>query len=637
MAGIIKFVMAAAIAALLATGGTAWAAEVPPPCNLLSPNFTPDFANNQSCLSLNASPNNVPGYPGFYSPAGLGDIAPFSNGNPEAPPAGVTTVLRLTPNSNFQTSSAWFNTPQTVAGAFSTTFRFQLSRTTTYVADGIAFLIQNSGTSALDAVDSGSDGCSLGFGQITSGTCTATTGGIPKSLAFEFDTYENDDISDPNANHVSVQSCGRNPNRVDASCRLADNSNLLDGNGNPVTLADGNIHTVTITFSPSGTCTNASCPGILDVILDNNDLFPAVGGDNPRPEGVPFDIASIGLTNGTAYLGFTGATGGGNDLQDILSWTFQPGSQSSAVNTVTPALLSFNGGTQNNAYDYNALLTSGGLTSATVSINPVLMNQNSCNKLVQKSFPPAQCFVYQNAGTVNGQSVDAAVLFEVTCPDQEEGTCGSPDTPDFFATLGSDFTFLFSENVGFRLLAATIGPYPGWLKGAGPDALHPCTPYPNNWPPLFQSNQIESFSFSADPSGKTKGGSAGTGSCWAATFATPGELPPGISIAYPKFTTYAKNSVVTASYTCSTPATSKDVTNPANTTGPYLTVASCTQSQLPNKNNTPATCSSPMFVGGISCTGGGVDTSTAGLHAFSVTGVDSGGNVNINTVIYNVK
>jgi len=662
--GITKFVILAAIAALVVVGSsTALWAQCP-----ASPNYTPDFSSavpqpNPPCLSLtgNTAPNmttsNPPasGYPGFYPPASS-LVPPVGTPNPALPPpAGVTNVLRLTTNSGGTSGSAWFTTQQLVAGTFSTTFTFQLSGSTTAPTpgDGFAFVIQNS-NSSVTALDPGNangvlDGCSLGFGQSPDCDTTDPVTGIPNSVAVMFDTYQNVGSGDPSNSYVAIQSCGTANNTVDAGpCRwgVKDLTQLLSPITQlpiPITLADGNYHTVAISFTPSGACSAATppgCPGVLDVILDSIDLFPAVpamNGNPAIPEGVAFDMASIGLNNGTAWVGFTAATGGADDNQDILSWTFMPGAQSGAINTVTPTVLSFNGGTQNNAYDYNAQLTSGGITSATATINPILMSQKDCDKLVQKSFPLTQCFVYKNAAIVNGQSVDASVLFELTCPDQPGGTCGSPQTPDFFAQLGSDFTFTFQENIGFNLLSSTIGPYPGWLKGTGPDPLHPCTPYPNNWPPLFQSNQIESFSFSNDPSGKTKGGSNDTGSCWGATYATFGELPPGVRITSPKLTTYARNSPVSASYSCTTPVTSKDVTNPSNTTGPYLTVASCSQSQFPNKNNTPASCSSPTFVGGISCTGGGVDTSTPGLHVFTVTGVDTGGNVNVNAVLYNVK
>jgi hypothetical protein len=67
--------------------------------------------------------------------------------------------------------------------------------------------------------------------------------------------------------------------------------------------------------------------------------------------------------------------------------------------------------------------------------------------------------------------------------------------------------------------------------------------------------------------------------------------------------------------------------------GPYLTAATCSQSQAPN-NNTSNSCSAN--VGGvISCTGT-YDLSVKGLHVFSVTSKDSGGNVGANIVIYNV-
>jgi hypothetical protein len=293
-----------------------------------APEYVPDFSSNQNCLALNGTPPDL-GYPGFYAPAST-LTPPAGTPNPAQPaPAGVSQVLRLTTNATFTSGSAWFNMPQPVAGTFSTTFTFQLSNTSTFVADGFAFVIQNVPTSpllALDA-DNGADGCSLGFGDApTNHICTSASGGITNSLAVGFDTYLNTDVDDPNGNHVEIQSCGTGANSVEASglggsCQLADNAlaNLLDPRGNPLTLADGYVHTVTIKFTPTGTCTSSSCPGILDVILDNNDLFPAV---NETPGGVSFDIATIGLTSGTAYVGFTAATGGGDDVQDILSWSF---------------------------------------------------------------------------------------------------------------------------------------------------------------------------------------------------------------------------------------------------------------------------------------------------------------------------
>ena len=46
---------------------------------------------------------------------------------------------------------------------------------------------------------------------------------------------------------------------------------------------------------------------------------------------------------------------------DILSWTFTPQAQSAARHTVgTTAVIPFQGGPANNAYDYTALLTGGG-------------------------------------------------------------------------------------------------------------------------------------------------------------------------------------------------------------------------------------------------------------------------------------
>ncbi len=314
---ITRFVILAAIAVLVvAAGSTAAWGQTPCPS---SPSY-PDFSSvpNQSCLTLTgidyATPVAVPpGPPGFYPVI-----------TTPTPPPGVSTVLRLTPNQFFWAGSVWFNNQQSVAGGFTTTFTFQLTGTTAGGggnADGIAFVIQNSAQNAL-----GPEGCGIGFGGSSSG-CTPASGpqtGIPSSLAVEFKTHS-DASPYLSPNSVFIQSNGPNANCVDQSCGIASNANL------PINLGDGNPHTAIIsyTLTPLPTASNCNVPGApplpcLDVVLDGNDLFNG---------GVPLTIpdtnivaaplsAVIGSNN--AWVGFTAATGGGDNNQDILSWTFSP-------------------------------------------------------------------------------------------------------------------------------------------------------------------------------------------------------------------------------------------------------------------------------------------------------------------------
>ncbi len=583
--GIAKLIMLSVTAAwMTVTGGAgAWAQSCP-----TSPNYLPDFSSNQSCLALNNNGAGV-GYPGFYAP-----VPP--------PPAGVTKVLRLTPNQFFWATSAWYTTQQPVSGAFSTTFTFQLSGTTpgdAGNADGIAFLIQNSpaGTTAL-----GPDGCGIGFGDDTQIGCTSSTGGIPNSLAVEFNSYLNGSI-DPSNSDVTIQNCsGTGQNSVDPGCRIAIND--LTQLANPINLADGNIHTVTINYSGPST-------KLLDVILDNIDLFPG---------GISFDLTTLNLNNGNAWVGFTAATGGGDDNQDILSWSFTPQAQTTVVTTTGTSTLSFPNASGTTAYDFTAGLTAP-YAQPVVSVQPILMTPAACDALVQKNFWPARCFVFQNA---ENTGLDAAVMFSVTCPNSSNSTCNDGGT--FFATLGTDFNFLFSDNP-FLIYPGILGPlnpFPGWLKGSGPNAQNPCQPPASG--PLFQSNQISAFSVTGDPGGRTTGGSGGTGSCWVPTYDTPGEIWPGISISSPKSTKYSKGQVVTATYSCNNPTTSQPTSSP---TGPYLVAATCTQS-----SGTQSSCTQTSS--GLSCTGT-VDTSTKGKHTFLVTAIDSGGNQNLDAVVYTVK
>jgi uncharacterized repeat protein (TIGR01451 family) len=586
-----NFVFAVAILALVFAGGSTASAQSL--CNATVPDYSPDFSSNQSCLLLNGMNYAALSteYPSFQSP-----IAP--------PPPNVSDVLRLTPAANYWAGSAWFQTPQPVASPFTTTFTFQLNPASG--ADGIAFVIQNSGPSAL-----GPEGCGEGFAGDFSYPpgCTPVQGpqtGITNSIAIRFDSYSqgvggNSQTNDPGVNNVTIQSCpGEAANSITAACQLAVYP------FSQVAFADGNVHTATVTYllnptSSQTACTVNNTPGpCLDVILDGTDLFPT---------GVPFDMTTLGLTSGAAYVGFTGGTGGLDDNQDILSWIFTPQGETQTLQPGVPATYQF----QNNAYSYSAT-TAATQPATTTTVTPIYATSSACNALVQETYKGAQCFVYTNL-TPNP---DSAVMFEVTCPNLPNDQCNP-----FSAVLGSNYTLSTNSGVnGYN----PIDPFPGWLKGAGPDPTHPCTPPSTG--PLFQSDQVISFSIDTT----TKGASGGTGSCWVATYDQPDETLSGITITSPTNTVYAQNSMVTASYTCSNPTSSQpNITNnlPSGPVGPYLVAASCTQSS--GTQSGPCTQSAT----GLACTGS-VNTSTPGTQTFTVTATDSGLNQNTQTVTYTV-
>lgn len=600
------FVRSATLAVLGFTGALTFAAAQCP----TSPSYSPDFSANQTCLSLNGNNSTATGSPSFAAPA--------------TQQSSVSNVLRLTANQGGWATSAWYSAPQPITNGFSTTFAFQVGNASTYNADGFAFVIQNSAAGPLAL---GPPGCGIGFG---SSTLCAASNGITNSVAIEFNTYNNGPGVDPSADDVTIQNCGSGQNRTDSACSLG--SKDLTGT---ISLADGAVHVATITYTAS-TLSNcgagAQTCSTLDVVLDGTDLFPG---------GVPFDISSIGLTNATALVGFTAGTGGGNDDQDIVSWTFTPTGHSDTGNVTpgqtAPTDFPFNGGfsegSPTTGYDFNVLQTTSNQTLQMV-VTAIPISQTACNALVNKSpqFTGAQCFVFQNGG---GQGNDTSVLFEVTCP--ASGSCGSAGNP-FFADLGTNFSFNCApvppiENLplqcgtpftqpfsfGFPNLTSVTGlPSVGFLKGEGPDAVHPCSPDPSGTVPLFASNQIESFSI-GDTSGGAKAGSSGTMSCWVMTYQTQNETP-GITITQPAsgatYTQGQSDASTVANYTCS--AVNAGTNAPA---GPFLTIASCTGAQTP---------------GSSVASGSPFDTSTLGPHTFTVQTEDSATNTNQQSVSYTV-
>ena len=255
---------------------------------------------------------------------------------------GTTTVLQLTSSSANQTGSAWYNTPQVVQGGFTTSFQFQFTNPSTPPADGIAFVIQNSSISAIGYA--GGNGGALGYGDDDDNGNPATGEGIPNSLAIEFDSFQNGWDPQPGINGVTP--CGDPelrdweeyvaPQLVLQSVAGGPNSTL----GQPVltrNFADGNMHNVTITYFPACPTCNPATVANIQVLLDGNSVYP---------NGVNVDLSSIGLGDGgTAYVGFTGATGSDFETHNILNWTFgqtQQGMQITSGSGLTQTFVSNN-------------------------------------------------------------------------------------------------------------------------------------------------------------------------------------------------------------------------------------------------------------------------------------------------------
>ena len=244
-----------------------------------------------------------------------------ANGNASTASGGV---LRLTSSTGNQIASIWALTPQTVSNGFTTTFSFQFTNRSATPGDGIAFVIQNAqltntGSNPLAAIGytlgSGRNGGAIGYGGDDANNFTNS--GIPNSLAVEVDTFKNP--WDTSAGHVAVQSCGTkyNTSHHNQLCPGGGSSTLGIKYSLPISLTDGNVHSVTIQYNPPNTtpCDPSTPTAQLCVYLDRTpSSVPVVA--------VPVDISTIGLVDGTAYMGFTAATGGSWETQDVLSWSY---------------------------------------------------------------------------------------------------------------------------------------------------------------------------------------------------------------------------------------------------------------------------------------------------------------------------
>jgi len=183
--------------------------------------------------------------------------------------------LQLTNGVSNEAGSAFFTTPMDIRN-FTTDFTFQLSNA---VADGMTFTIQNSsaGAKALGGV-----GGSLGYGG---------TGKILNSVAVKFDIYSNSGEGDDS---TGLYTNGANPTIP-----------AIDISSSGIELDEGD--TIAAHFTYNGTTLTMT---LTDAVI--NKTYTTSWTIN-----IPATVGS-----NTAFIGFTGGTGGGTSSQKVETWTW---------------------------------------------------------------------------------------------------------------------------------------------------------------------------------------------------------------------------------------------------------------------------------------------------------------------------
>jgi hypothetical protein len=462
------------------------------------------------------------------------------NGSALVTQGASSSVLRLASAQQYQDGSAWYVNPTStlsngtlaLAGGFTTTFQIQFTGYGTdpgaTPGDGMAFLVQN-GTFASGG--SGAGPTAVSNSNVPGGFLGYT--GLTQSVAVQFDTLYNEGLGDilassgpSSTDEISIQSCGSGSNTSDHtavnaqgySCTFGviDLSTASPSVPAPIYLADGNVHTVTITYvapTTQGTCLpgatvgSAGC-GTLSVTLDGM----------PAPVlAVPFNLNYLGILNEAgapdpnvdAYIGFTGATGYDYQNEDVLSWSLAGVvSQTVSVNptgagpTLTSTFsTSTTGGTVSSVVDYS---TAGNGSTSPIS-NPTLLSIN--NTLTQPSWPEyvvgtpwatSSCTVRSgNGGTGNLCSQYINECFDATkgATTASDANCPTALDPGFYNYVTLEDTFdwgtggkqTIAPGTTVSLIAFTVpilNPGLQWNASAPPATTNPvCASIPGTASP----------------------------------------------------------------------------------------------------------------------------------------------------------
>jgi CubicO group peptidase (beta-lactamase class C family) len=238
------------------------------------------------------------------------------------------SFLQLTNGGGGEAGSAFSSTPLDVT-QFATQFSFQLLNAN---ADGFTFCIQGVGPTAL-----GLTGGGLGYGPQRAGG----TGGISNSVAIKFDLYSN-------------QGEGNDSTGLFLNGAAPTNVGSVNLSNTGINLHSGHVFNATITYNGS----------VLNVTI--TDTVTGASATQSYTVNIP---SSVG--GNTAYVGFTGGTGGLTADQRILKWVFatKPSAPSGLTAVAGNGQVALSWSASPGATDYNIYrsTTSGGEGATPVS------------------------------------------------------------------------------------------------------------------------------------------------------------------------------------------------------------------------------------------------------------------------------
>ncbi|MEX0677394.1 MAG: hypothetical protein WD063_09980, partial [Pirellulales bacterium] len=287
----------------------------------------------------------APPAPAINFPNGFaGAAGEFSFNGPSA--AIVGTSLQLTDGGMTQAASVFALAPVSVA-AFATQFDFLLLSGTAFTADGITFTIQNAGLAAL-----GAPGGGLGYA------------GIGASVAVKFDLYDN---------------TGEGPNSTGLQ-RNGSPVSVVGLNGTGIDLHSGHVFSVNLVYDGS----------TLGVTISDTVTLAAA------TQSYTIDIPAV-VGGDTAYVGFTGATGGLTAIQRVLNWTY-------SEDVVVPPVMA----------PTNLQVTS--VMGTEVELSWINVDPNAAAVIIERKTGPAGTYV-QIGATVSGTAntfIDGTVAPQTT-------------------------------------------------------------------------------------------------------------------------------------------------------------------------------------------------------------------------------